>query len=76
MSDTSSAGNLLRRLLQLFGKLESRRNGQFAEVGLARLLQTYLQVDAVASGDVGGERLLNGSFESMKHWNLDRNTRR
>ena len=29
------------------------------------------QVDAVANGDMGGERLLNGFFESMEHWKLE-----
>jgi hypothetical protein len=47
----------------LFGKLERNGNGELSELGLLRLFDHNVSVDAVADGDMGLECLLNAFFE-------------
>ena len=59
-----------RRLAQLLGQLEGRRNGHLAEIALPRLLHSNRQVDAVANLDVGVEGVRHLFLNRMEHGKL------
>ena len=63
-------GDLPRRLAQLLGQLERRRNRHFAEIALPRLLDGHRQIDAVADLNVRAEGARNLFFNGMEHGNL------
>ena len=68
-------GDFPRRLAQLFGELEGRRHGHFAEIALPRLLDRDRQIDAVADLNVRVESAGYLLFDGMEHGNPEYNKR-
>ena len=66
-------GNFPRRLAKLFGELEGRGHGHFAEVALPRLLDGHREIDAVTDLYVRVESAGNLLFDGMEHGNPEYN---